>query len=133
MARVDPFLLELIAEEPSLSWLGAVVEDAHDGDAVVTAVVRPDQVNANGISHGGLVFALADQALAMAASTVLGVAATADASIQYLAPSRVGDTLTATARTSFADGRRAVVDVEVTVDGTVVALLRGTARAFRRP
>lgn len=132
MGPIDPFITELVADEPSLAWFGFTIEQAREGVAIVTATIQDGQVNGNGATHGGVVFALADQAFAMAASTVLHYAATADAQIQYLAPTRAGDMLTATARTSYHDERRAVVDVKVQTADRTVALYRGTARAIRR-
>lgn len=133
MGTVDPFIRSLTADEPALEWFGLQIEHAHDGTAIVHVTVRDDQVNGNRMTHGGVVFAVADQAFAMAANTVLPFAATADASIQYLAATTAGDRLTATARTSFRDERRVVVDVDVVAAGRTVAIFRGTGRASRRP
>ena len=68
----------------------------------------------------------------MAANLVLRFAATADARIHFLAPTMVGERLTATARTSFQDRRRAVIYSGITPEGRIVALFRGTARTVRR-
>jgi acyl-CoA thioesterase len=132
MGTVDPFILALTSDEPVLDWFGFTIEEAHDGSAVVSLTVRPEHVNGNQMTHGGVVFAVADQAFAMAANTVLRYAATADASIQYVSSTRTGDVLKATARTSFRDERRVVVDVDVTAEGRTIAVFRGTARTARR-
>lgn len=132
MSVIDPFILELTSDEPVLEWFGLTIEHAHDGIATVTLRVDPRQLNGNHMVHGGVVFAVADQAFAMAANTVLPYAATADATIQYLAPTRGDDILTANARTSYLDERRAVIDVEVSAADRIVAIFRGTARATRR-
>lgn len=131
--RVDDCITQLIAEEKSLSWFGFRVEEAADGQAIVSLTITPQQVNAHNFAHGGVVFALADQALAMAANTLLPLAVTSDAQIQYLAPVRAGDEVVALARTSHHDQRRVVIDVEVSVNGETVALLRGTAKVSRQP
>lgn len=132
MGVIDPFVQTLTADEPVLDWFGFTIQEANDGTAVVTGTVAPQQVNGNGMTHGGVVFSIADQAFAMAANTVLPFAATVDAQIQFLAPTKGGDRLIATARTSFVDGRRAVIDVEVTSAGHTIALFRGTARAIKQ-
>ena len=131
--RVDNRITQLLADERSLSWFGFRVEEAIDGKAVVSIIVTQEQANAHGFAHGGVVFALADQALAMAANTLMPLALTSDAQIQYLAPVRAGDEVVARARTSHHDQRRAVIDVEVSVSGEMVALFRGTAKASRQP
>lgn len=132
MGTIDPFVLSLISDEPAMDWFGLNVEHAHEGNAVVTVRVSPEQVNASRSTHGGVVFAVADQAFAMAANSILHYAVTADAAIQYLAPTNAGDVLTATARTSFRDNRRVVIDVDVISNDRTIALFRGTARAVRR-
>lgn len=132
MGTVDPLVRDIAANEPSLAWFGFVIEEATSGSAVVSVTVGTEQVNANGMTHGGLVFAVADQSFAMAATTVLGYSATADAQIHYIAPSRVGQRLVATAKVSWHDERRAIVDVIVAADGESVAVYRGMARAVRR-
>lgn len=132
MGIIDPFVAEHALLEPSLAWFGFTIEQAHDGGAIVTGTISEAQVNGSGIAHGGVLFALADQAFAMAANTVLPYAATVDAQVQFLGPARAGDTLTATAQVAHADARRVVVDVVVTADGHTIALFRGTARAVKR-
>ncbi|WP_051808252.1 PaaI family thioesterase [Actinoplanes subtropicus] len=131
--HIDPVIKELMLGESSLEWFGFEILEATGGSATVTLVARDGQLNGAGVVHGGIVFALADQAFAAAALTVLGAAVTGDAAIQYLAPSGGESVLTAQARTSYCDGRRAVIDVDVVADDRIVALYRGTARAVRRP
>ncbi|MGX5697160.1 PaaI family thioesterase [Agromyces soli] len=132
MGTVDPFIRDVLDAEPSFAWFGFEIHEATEGRAVISLVVAAGHVNANDMAHGAIVFAVADQAFAMAANTLIPHAATGDAQIHYLAPSRLGQRLEATARASWADERRAVVDVTVTADGTVVATYRGMARATRR-
>lgn len=129
---VDPFIRELIENEPSLHWFGFTIERASEGVARVCAQVGSQQVNGHAIAHGGVIFALADQAFAMAANTVMPNAATADAQIQFLAPSTVGDKLIAEAKVSYIDSKRAVVDVTVRSQSQAIALFRGTARPTKR-
>lgn len=130
--RIDPVIMTILAEEPSLEWFGFTVQEARRGRALVAVEVRPHHVNGNSMTHGGVVFALADQAFAMAAVTVLSRAVTADAQIHYIAPSRLGDVLVATAQTTYRDERRAIIDVVVRAHDEAVAHYRGTARATRR-
>ena len=129
---IDSFIQGLIATEPSLAWFGFEIEHAHQGAAIVTTIIRPEQINANGLAHGGVLFALADQSFAMAANTVINFAVTTEAQIQYLAPAHLGDTVVAEARVVYRDEKRVIVDVSLTIDKVVIALFRGTARAARR-
>ncbi|OIU88099.1 MULTISPECIES: PaaI family thioesterase [unclassified Microbacterium] len=132
MGVVDPFIVGVLENEPSWRWFGFAIDEATEGRATVSLIVDSGHVNANEVTHGAIVFAVADQAFAMAANTLIPHAATGDAQIHYLAPSRLGQRLEASAVTSWADARRAVVDVTVRADGEAVATYRGMARATRR-
>jgi acyl-CoA thioesterase len=129
---VDPFIRAVLDAEPSYAWFGFTVEEATGGRATVSLPVAPGHANANQVAHGAIVFAVADQAFAMAANTVIPHAATGDAQIHCLAPTRVGQVIRAVARVTWSDERRAVVDVIVTAGDDVVATYRGMARATRR-
>jgi acyl-CoA thioesterase len=132
MGVIDPLISGILAHEPSFGWFGFTIDEATEGRASVSLVVGPEHVNANEMAHGAIIFGVADQAFAMAANTLIPHAATADAQIHYLAPARSGQRLHASAQASWADERRAVVDVVVVADETVVATFRGMARATRR-
>jgi acyl-CoA thioesterase len=88
-------------------------------------------VNGLGVAQGGFIFALADQAFACSANSVLEGTATVEASISYLSPARVGDELEADAQVAYWDGRRVVVDITVRDGERVVALVRATGRRMR--
>ena len=97
-------------------------------------VVRPDMCNGFGILHGGMTLLLADTAMAFASNADNEVALAASAEIDWLAPVREGETLTATAERRWAGGRTTVWDISVTNDaGAVVALFRGRTRKTGRP
>lgn len=132
MGVVDPFILDVLDQESSVGWFGFVIDEATEGRAVVSLEIVERHLNANRVAHGGVVFAVADQAFAMAANTVIPYAATADAHIHYLSPVYAGQRVEAAAQVGWADERRAVVDVRVTADGAIVATYRGLAKATRR-
>ncbi|ALJ21399.1 PaaI family thioesterase [Microbacterium sp. No. 7] len=132
MSAVDEGVVEAMFGEPSLAWFGFDVIEASGGCATVRVTPTEEQANGTGFTHGGVVFALADQTFAAAAISVLGRSVTADAMIQYLSPSKPGVLLTAVARTTFHDDRRAVIDVDVLMEERTIAVYRGTARAVRR-
>lgn len=128
---IDPFIQSLLDADHSLGWLGISVTHAEGGFATAELDVTPNMGNGHRVAHGGVVFALADTAFAMAANSVLQGAPTADASIVYLAPSPIGAKLIASAQVTFLDRRRAVVDVTIRSGDTTVAVYRGTARTMR--
>lgn len=106
--------------------LGMVVEADEPGRAVVSMRVREDMTNGFGITHGGLVFALADTAFAIACNEDERVTVAAGADITFLASTRAGQTLTAEAVRRVVRGRTGLYDVTVIDDaGEVVAEFRG--------
>lgn len=106
----------------------------HNGSSV-RMTVRPDMCNGLGIIHGGMTFLLADTAMAIASNDDADdMALAASAGIDWLAPARVGQILTATASRVGGGRRSAVWDVVVsTDDGTSVALFRGRTRKTGQP
>ena len=128
---IDAFVQTLLNADHSLEWMGIVVTHAEGGIATAELDVTANMANGSGIAHGGVVFALADTAFAMAANSVIHGAPTADASIVYLAPGRIGVKLVASAHVTYADARKAIVDVTVSSGERTVAVYRGTARASR--
>jgi acyl-CoA thioesterase len=94
--------------------LGMQIVEVGPGRAVLQMTVRDDMVNGHAIGHGGLTFTLADSAFAFACNSYDRRTVAAGAEIRFLAPTRLGDVLTATAVERSRDGRKGVYDVQVT-------------------
>ena len=110
-----------------------IVSVAPDG-AAARMPVRTDMCNGFGIVHGGMTFLLADTAMAFASNCDNEVALAASAEIDWLAPVRDGDVITATAERRWSNGRTTVWDIVVTnAAGDAVALFRGRTRKVGRP
>ena len=124
----------MIAGDPASAALGMRVVRAEPGRAVVRMTVRADMLNGFAVAHGGLVFALADTALALACNETDAVTLVAGADIAFLSPAREGDELEAMAERRTLEGRSGIYDVRVaTGDGRVVAELRGRTRVTGIP
>lgn len=108
-------------------WLGIKVLAVGPRQATVAMRVRDEMVNGFGVSHGGIVYSLADSALAFASNTHGRVTVSIENSITYPHPVKVGDELVAIAEEESASNRLGYFRVAVKRgDGTVVALFRGT-------
>jgi acyl-CoA thioesterase len=106
--------------------LGMTVESCAPGAASVSMPVRADMVNGHGVCHGGLIFALADSAFALACNSHGDNTVAAGAAIEFLAPGRQGDLLTATAQERWRTGRTGIYEIEVRNQrGEAIALFRG--------
>jgi len=116
------------------AMLGMVVEVDEPGRAIVSMTVREDMLNGFAITHGGLVFALADTAFAIACNEDERVTVAAGADITFLKSTRAGQTLTATAVRRVVSGRTGLYDVTVSDEtGDPVAEFRGRSIVTNRP
>ena len=116
----------LYATDRASQGLGMTLVRAGAGTATVTMRVRADMTNGHGICHGGFIFALADSAFAFACNSHGPATVAAGVAIEFVAPARIDDELTATAREQWLGGRTGLYDITVTGrEGTVLALVRG--------
>lgn len=112
--------------------LGMRIERVAPGFAELSMTIRSDMVNGHAICHGGLVFTLADSAFAFACNSTNFNTVAAGCSIEFLAPGREGDVLTATARERAQGKRAGVYDIDVrNQDGITIALFRGKSMRIR--
>ena len=96
------------------------------GYAELTMTVRADMLNGHAICHGGFIFTLADSAFAFACNSYNLTTVASGCAIDFVAPAREGDLLTAMARERSVSGRTGVYDIEVTNQrGETVAYFRG--------
>jgi acyl-CoA thioesterase len=110
-----------------------VIEEAQKGYARVRMLVRPDMANGHGTAHGGMIFALADSAFAYACNSHNVMTVAGGASILFLSPAQVGETLVAEAREDAVVGRTGSYSVAVrTADGRAVAQFQGLSRSIGR-
>ena len=106
--------------------LGISVTHAEPGLAVVSMTVTEEMTNGLGVCHGGLLFTLADTAMAHDSNAANERSLATTASIEWIAPARIGDHLVATSRAIARRGRNTVHDIEVTnANGDAIALMRG--------
>ena len=116
----------LFASDRASQNLGMVLVAVETGVASVTMTIRPDMTNGHGICHGGFIFALADSAFAFACNSHGPATVAAAVAIDFLAPAKVDDVLTAVAKERWLGGRTGLYDLSVTrADGAVIAHARG--------
>ena len=78
-------------------WLGIEVEDIKEGYCKLKLKVNKEMFNGFGIAHGGICFSLADSALAFASNSRNKKSLVLDASITFMRPLQLDDTITAEA------------------------------------
>lgn len=109
------------------------IEEVGPGRAVVSMVVRADMLNGHDIGHGGLTFALADSAFAVACNSYNKITVAAGGQIRFRRPVHLGDRLVATATEVSRDGRDGVYAVRVTRDDDLVAKFTGESKEIAPP
>lgn len=120
----------LLAGDEASRNLGMRLEAVTPGTARMRMRVRADMVNGHGICHGGIVFALADSSFAVACNTYDVVTVAAAAAIDFLAPARTDDELTAQAREVWRSKRSGIYEIVVTNQrGETIALFRGRSHS----
>jgi acyl-CoA thioesterase len=125
----------MLGSDEASRALGIELVDVGPGRARMRMRVTETMVNGHAIAHGGLVFALADSAFAVACNSHGTVTVASGADITFVSPGRLGDVLVADAVEHARFGRSGLTDVTVTRqdDGSVVALFRGRSRSLGRP
>jgi acyl-CoA thioesterase len=106
--------------------LGMRLSRVAPGHAELAMTVRADMLNGHAICHGGFIFTLCDSAFAYACNSYNLTTVASGCAIDFLAPAREGDLLTAVAQERSASGRTGVYDIEVVNQrGERIALFRG--------
>jgi len=131
-AAIDPQALAELAgktmfeRDPASQALGMLLAEIRPGYARMTMPVRADMLNGHQTCHGGYIFMLADSAFAFACNSHNFNTVGAACSIDYLAPGREGDLLTAEAFEQALAGKSGVYDIKVSnQEGRTLALFRG--------
>ena len=102
------------------------------GTATMTMTIRRDMLNGFGICHGGFISTLADTAMAFASNSRNEMSLATNFSLDFIAPGRLDDVLTAVASEAARTGRQGLYDVRVTNQrAELIALMRGRVHRLR--
>ena len=118
----------LVSSDPMSRFLGFELVELKKALAVTR--YRPDKnhVTALGRVQGGALFAQADHAIALAASTLGGTVVTVEVKINFLAPAGPGEILIAEAKPIDIKRKLSLWQVEIRKDsGELVAIAQGLA------
>lgn len=120
------------AHDAASQAMGMEITAISPGAATLSMTVRTDMLNGHGICHGGMIFALADSAMAFASNSYNQLMVAQMNQITYLAPGQPGEILTAIATQTAREGRTGIYDVTVTGEGgRKIAVFRGHTRAIK--
>jgi len=122
----------MLADDAASRGLGMQVEAMGPGYARLSMSVRPEMLNGFKICHGGYITLLADSGFAFACNSYNELTLAAGIVVDFVAPAREGDRLTAEAREVTLSGRTGVYDVTVANQrGEIIAVLRGRSHRVK--
>ena len=120
------------ARDRASKAMGMRIVAMSEGAAFLEMTVRDDMLNGFDICHGGFITTLADSAFAFACNSTGDVTVAAGLTVDFLAPARAGDVLTARAFEVVQAGRSGFYDITVTNQrNEQVALVRGRAHRMK--
>ena len=122
----------MLKNDAATSGLGMTVREIGPGHATVTMPVRADMLNGHAICHGGFISALADSAFAFACNSYDELTVASGFAIDFLAPARKDDLLTARCVEVSKAGRTGVYDTEVVNQRNErIAIFRGRSYTLK--
>jgi acyl-CoA thioesterase len=112
--------------------LGMKVLDIGPGHATLSMKVREDMLNGHATCHGGFIATLADSAFAFACNAYNELTVASGFSIDFMAPGRLDDCLTARCVEVSRAGRTGIYDTEITNQrGERIAVFRGRSHTMK--
>ena len=122
----------MLKNDAATLGLGMDVLAIGPGHATVTMRVRADMLNGHAICHGGFISTLADSAFAFACNSYDELTVASGFAIDFLAPARKDDLLTARCIEVSKAGRTGVYDTDVVnQQGERIAIFRGRSYTLK--
>ncbi|HEY8702223.1 MAG TPA: hotdog fold thioesterase [Arthrobacter sp.] len=138
----------ILENDYASEWMGIKVLALSDGHATIRMTLRQEMLNGFGMAHGGMIFAFADSAFALACNPAnpapgeennITVASGVD--INFLKPAYRGQVITAIADRRSSAGRSALYDIQIFAadadaqpdsqgPGELIAEFRGRSRTI---
>ena len=116
-----------VESEPIASFLNMRLVELSPGYARVSMAVRREYQNFNGMTFGGIIMAVADQAFAYASNSLAFPSLASQFNLHFIAGAKVGDELIAECRVIKSGRRVGISEITVTnQDGKLLAKATGT-------
>jgi acyl-CoA thioesterase len=126
MSDPEKLVRALISRDRVCRLLGIDLVEITPERSVLTMTVSEDMTNGAGVCQGGIIFTLADTAMAMVASTDDEMALATTGTIDWVRSAVPGDVLTAVGTTRWRGKRPSLHDAVVTnQDGVEIAHFHG--------
>jgi acyl-CoA thioesterase len=110
----------ILENDYASEWMGIEVLAVTDGHATIRMTLRQEMLNGFGMAHGGMIFAFADTAFALACNPVSpgpgdadSITVAAGVDINFLKPAYRGQVVTAVADRRSSAGRSGLYDIQI--------------------
>jgi acyl-CoA thioesterase len=117
----------LLSKDRFSAWLGIEVLEFSEGSCKISMVIRDEMLNGFDMVHGGVTFAFADSALAIASNGYNKLSVALETSMSFTAPAKLGDKLTAVATEISRTNKIGVYNIIISnQDQVTVGVFKGT-------
>ena len=124
---VDQVINYMLSKDRFSEWLGIELLQLTLGSCRIAMEVRDEMLNGFNIVHGGITFAFADSALAIASNGYNKLSVALETSMSFSAPAKTGDRLVAEATEISRTNKIGVYNILITNQHQVtVGLFKGT-------
>lgn len=103
----------MIENDPFSQWMGIKILDVKEGYCKISCKIRKEMLNGFQVTHGGIVFSLADSALAFSAATYGRVSLAIDNSISFTRKTTAGETLVASSTCIHITHKTGVFEIDI--------------------
>lgn len=119
-------IVDMMYENDRFSqWLGIERVLIEEGKSILKMTIKKEMLNGFDIAHGGIVFSLADSALAFSSNSFGKKAVSIEASTNWLKPLYENDVIIAESTLKSISNKQGVFDIEVKREDELIALFRG--------
>jgi acyl-CoA thioesterase len=123
----DKVIAHMMHHDAFSKWLGIEILQIKEGSCKLRMKIREEMANGFYVSHGGIIFSLADSALAFACNSRNNLSLAMDCNISFLKQVNVGDELRAEAKEIHNGKSTGVYSISViNQNNQQVALFKGT-------
>lgn len=125
--NIHPVVEQMLSNDAFSQWLGIEVLVSEAGYCKLSMTIREEMTNGFGVCHGGIIFSLADSALAFASNSRGSISMALENNINFTKKVSTGDVLTA--ETEEIQNGRTIGVYKVRIsnqDEELVAEFRGT-------
>lgn len=117
----------LLGNDRFSAWLGIEVLEFSEGSCKISMIIRDEMLNGFDIAHGGIAFAFADSALAIASNGYNKISVALETSMSFSAPVHSGDQLIAEASEISRTNKIGVYNILITnQDQVTIGVFKGT-------